>query len=276
MSVQAITWVLEDAPDLPHNLVSTLIGLANHADRHGRGAFPGQATLADYTRKSDRAIRDDLKALMKLGLIRLGDQRLVAHIRPDQRPVVYDLAMDRKRDRKAASGRKPTSARKPSSDRKPISGRKGATAGSTVPGGSVLPAGSTASQRPEVQRHNDRKPASDEPSSRTVIEPPPLRSSVNVRVAAALRIEEDEAERVIELVATERRPTALGRYVDALIVSGDIAGFLARVRSPTPAPAAPAYIGPTHLFDDDGDGMCMHCPLPADHPCHRSPRAIGA
>lgn len=98
MSVQSIVWVIEDAPKLKPHLVSTLIGLANHADRYGRGSYPSQPTLSSYTRKTDRQVRRDLEDLKKAGLIRLGDQRLVAHIPADERPVVYDLAVELKKD----------------------------------------------------------------------------------------------------------------------------------------------------------------------------------
>ncbi|GIF98762.1 helix-turn-helix domain-containing protein [Catellatospora citrea] len=95
MSVEAITWVLNDAPDLPPNLVATLIALANHADPNGQAAAPSQNLLARYTRKKPRTIRDDLAALKANGLIRHGDQQQVAFLPADRRPVVYDLAMER-------------------------------------------------------------------------------------------------------------------------------------------------------------------------------------
>lgn len=97
MSVQAIAWVLEDCPDLPPHLVSTMIGLANHADHNGKGAYVATNTIAWYTRKGRDAARDDLDRLEDLGLIRRGDQRMVLHLPPDSRPVVYDLALERKR-----------------------------------------------------------------------------------------------------------------------------------------------------------------------------------
>lgn len=99
MSVQAITWALEDAPDVPARLVSTLIALANHAGRTGKGAFPGNDTLADCTRKSPRQVKRDLEELVELRLIIEGDQQLVAHMRADRRPRVWDLAMHRRRVR---------------------------------------------------------------------------------------------------------------------------------------------------------------------------------
>jgi hypothetical protein len=98
MSVEAITWALNAAPvDAPH-LITLLIGLANHADAAGRGAAPSQRRLAHYTRKKDRSVREDLAALEALGIIRRGDPRRVAYLPADRRPVVWDLAMERRRD----------------------------------------------------------------------------------------------------------------------------------------------------------------------------------
>lgn len=99
MSFQAVTWAIEDAPDVPPHLVATLIGLANHADRDGSGAYPSQDTLTHYNRKTARQTKRDLDDLQSRGLIRLGDQRFVAHLRPDRRPLVWDLALDRTRPR---------------------------------------------------------------------------------------------------------------------------------------------------------------------------------
>jgi hypothetical protein len=99
LSIQAITWAIEDAPDVPPHLVGTLIGLANHADRDGRGAYPSQETLTHYNRKAPRQTKRDLDDLQSRGLIRQGDQRFVAHYRPDRRPIVWDLALERVRPR---------------------------------------------------------------------------------------------------------------------------------------------------------------------------------
>lgn len=145
MSVQAITWAIEDAPDVPAHCVSLLIGLANHADQDGRNSFPGQGTLAAYTRKSDRAVRNDLAELEARRLIARGDQRLVAHIPGDRRPVVWDLSMQDAG--KAASARQARRAQDTNGhDRKPTSAREPATAGSGVPDGRK-----PTTARPEVQ-----------------------------------------------------------------------------------------------------------------------------
>jgi hypothetical protein len=159
MSLEAIAWALVQAPDVPPECVSLLIGLANHADSRGRGAYAGQKLLAEYARKSDRSVRNDLGKLQQRGLIRLGDQALAGHIAADCRPVVYDLALERKQ----ASARKHTSARQQASaatsDRltepQPPDQQEHGGGGSTLPPGSEVPGGS------EEQR--ERKPASDKP-----------------------------------------------------------------------------------------------------------------
>ncbi|KAB8186927.1 hypothetical protein FH608_046415 [Nonomuraea phyllanthi] len=158
MSTQAMVWALEDAPDVPAQALGVLMGLANHADEFGRGAYPDQQTLAGYARKSDRSCRSDLAMLEELGLIRRGDQGLVAHLAPNKRPVVWDVAMERRKERvgrKRDSGRNHASGRKPGADQDESAGDSSAS-GSGLPGGSERPAGSAA--------QTGRKPASDKPS----------------------------------------------------------------------------------------------------------------
>lgn len=96
MSVEAISWALNEAPDVPPQCVAVLIGLANHAHANGRAAYPSQERLAHYARKSVRSVQNDLKTLEGLGLIRRGDQRHVLFLPADRRPVVYELAMERR------------------------------------------------------------------------------------------------------------------------------------------------------------------------------------
>lgn len=88
-------WALEHAPPMPAQLVATLSGLARHADKKGRGAYPSVARLAAYTCKAERSVQRDLKQLRELGLIRLGDQSKVSHLPEGKRPEVYDLALEK-------------------------------------------------------------------------------------------------------------------------------------------------------------------------------------
>lgn len=83
---------MDEAPDVPPNLLATLIGLARHAQNDGTGAAPSVETLMRYTRKSRRQVKYDLDKLRDLKLVRESDdQSRVAHIRADRRPTVYEL-----------------------------------------------------------------------------------------------------------------------------------------------------------------------------------------
>lgn len=91
MSIKAVTWALKDAdvPDPLSHLV--LIGLADHTDDDGRGAWPAVRKLAEYARCSERTVHARLRTLEDHGLIRRGDQELVQHLPANRRPVVYDV-----------------------------------------------------------------------------------------------------------------------------------------------------------------------------------------
>jgi hypothetical protein len=90
-----VLWVLDDAPGVPPHLVSTLIAVARYASSDGIGAYPSAATVAMHTRKSERQAKRDLGELARIGLLLPGDPRIVAALRADQRPNVYNLAMPR-------------------------------------------------------------------------------------------------------------------------------------------------------------------------------------
>lgn len=100
MSIEAISWALNQAP-IPvdrrdaSSLAMVLVGLANHADPDGRNAFPSNATLTRYTRLSERSVRNILRELATLGLIRPSDPDIVAAYisRADRRPNGYDLSL---------------------------------------------------------------------------------------------------------------------------------------------------------------------------------------
>ncbi|MEV0158068.1 helix-turn-helix domain-containing protein [Micromonospora sp. NPDC050686] len=159
MSVEALTWALNDAPDIPSSCLAVLIGLADHADANGRAAYPSQERLAHYSRKSTRAVRSDLATLQRRGIIRRGDQRHVAHLPTDRRPVVWDLAIERRRTvpgsleafAEPQPGR-PTEVPEPVDNRAEADFRP-------VPAGRKHTA-----ERPEAGFRSDRKPASYKPS----------------------------------------------------------------------------------------------------------------
>jgi hypothetical protein len=96
VSVEALSWALNNETVTSPTSKLVLIALANHADRHGRNAFPSVATISLYTCLSERAIRQHLDLLEKSGLIRPSDPEIVAAYikRADRRPLGFDLAMD--------------------------------------------------------------------------------------------------------------------------------------------------------------------------------------
>jgi hypothetical protein len=98
MSLEAIGWVLRDAPGVPAQCLGVLVGLADHADKFGRGAYPSAATLAAYARKSERQVRYDISLLADAKLIRMGNQALAGRLPQNRRPIVYDLAVERIRE----------------------------------------------------------------------------------------------------------------------------------------------------------------------------------
>lgn len=91
MSLEAMVWAANHAPIADVHEFAVLIKMADRADEVGRGVWFGQRTLASRVTLSDRKVRDTLAAMKDRGLIGLGDQRRVLHIRADKRPIVYDL-----------------------------------------------------------------------------------------------------------------------------------------------------------------------------------------
>lgn len=71
-----------------------LMGHANHAGPNGRTSFASKATIARYAECSVRTVARHTAVLLAEGFMREGDQRYVAHLPADRRPIVYDIAMD--------------------------------------------------------------------------------------------------------------------------------------------------------------------------------------
>ncbi|MDC8802656.1 helix-turn-helix domain-containing protein [Halomonas pacifica] len=96
MSVQAISWALEQQVVTDASARHVLVALANHADNKGRDAYPSVNLLCRYTGLKRRTVLDKLKLLQDMGVIVRGNQRIAeAKIkRADRRPVVYDIRID--------------------------------------------------------------------------------------------------------------------------------------------------------------------------------------
>lgn len=97
MSVQAVTWAIEQqiVKDAPARHV--LLCLANYADHIGSAAFPSTKTLSNNTGLSERTVRTKLDLLERTGVIARGNQAIVAAYieRADRRPICYQLSMSR-------------------------------------------------------------------------------------------------------------------------------------------------------------------------------------
>lgn len=93
MSIEAINWALSMSAVENPTEAMTLLGLANHANKFGRGAWPSVSTLAEYVRVSDRTIHRTLRELELRGVIRRGNQDAVQNYRGGYRSVVYDIPM---------------------------------------------------------------------------------------------------------------------------------------------------------------------------------------
>jgi hypothetical protein len=92
-SISALGWGLI-APDVPPAVLSTLLLMCSQADTDNEVGVPRE-WLEIATRKSESQVKRDLRELRKLGLIVRGDQRKVAYLPRNQRPVVYRLCLER-------------------------------------------------------------------------------------------------------------------------------------------------------------------------------------
>ncbi|MNN06331.1 hypothetical protein D3C81_1191190 [compost metagenome] len=97
MSVQSMSWALEQRDIVDATARYVLLVLANYADKNGRGAFPSSSSISDDTGLSIRTVKYKLDHLLDIGAIRLGNQAIAgAYIdRHDRRPNVYDLCVER-------------------------------------------------------------------------------------------------------------------------------------------------------------------------------------
>ncbi|BCJ38733.1 hypothetical protein Athai_62360 [Actinocatenispora thailandica] len=92
MSIEALSYVLSlDVGHPTRKLI--LLGYANHVHADGTASYAKPATIARYANCSERTVQRHLDDLLRAGLLREGDQRLVDHLPRHGRPIVYDVAM---------------------------------------------------------------------------------------------------------------------------------------------------------------------------------------
>ena len=91
-----MNWVLYSAPlDLDAIEFRILTIIADNVDVDGRGFGKSVKTLMELYRApiSERTMRAKLDHLQQIGVLRLGDQRLVSYLPGNRRPKVYDIVM---------------------------------------------------------------------------------------------------------------------------------------------------------------------------------------
>jgi hypothetical protein len=112
-----------------------LLGYANHADKRGHGAYPSTRTIADYAECDIRTVQRHVSWLITNGFLHEGDQRMVDHLDPRYRPIVYDVAMSPEQVQQwAADGSSPSGTRTLAAE----AGRRGGRASSQVSRGDNL------------------------------------------------------------------------------------------------------------------------------------------
>lgn len=268
-----MSWALTAAPVESAQEHVILITLADRAADDGSAAWPSQDWIATRARCSTRTVRRHLQALEARGLIRRGDQTLVAHLRADSRPIVWDLALEVSKppvDKPVRDGRTRLSARSPEVERPDTGVRSGRTLLSYKP--------SLDTPRDTPTHRETRRPArscSPSPARTVVVNSPSqitaLADACRSRGLSArwdrLRPEQEtmigallEAHGVAALAdAAERahRPTDPTRYAQGYL------GAWAELAPPRPA-AAPrsASCGACDEFGwlpDDAQGRAVRC-----------------
>jgi hypothetical protein len=73
---------------------AVLVAIANYVGKDLCGCFAKQATLAERARCNPKTLRTHVHALAEKKVIVTGDSKLVAHLRADARPDVWDLNSD--------------------------------------------------------------------------------------------------------------------------------------------------------------------------------------
>lgn len=93
MSIKVTSWALNDAPVEDPVLVLVLVAMAERANDDGTATYQSVSTIAHKARISVRTCHTRLRQLEEAGLIRRGNQDFTAHLKANNRPVVYDLAV---------------------------------------------------------------------------------------------------------------------------------------------------------------------------------------
>lgn len=224
VSARAVAWVIHDAP-VPADLAFTLNVVAARCDEYGRGSYQSVATIAEKTGKSPDQARRDIKRLLDLGLLLLGDQSRANHLPPGQRPVVYDVPLNLRGPKPVKESRNKTGGKKPDTPGMDARGGMDATPGMDAPGTPCMDAGRPLASMQAKQPLNN--PLNN-----------PSLSGPERAIADATDATPDETREILSLITSENTPRNLAAYVKTLARNGDLPALLKRVRAgdTTPPP----------------------------------------
>ena len=104
MSIEAVEWALQQAPCVSTPARLVLVYLAERADERGRGTYPSADTIGEHLQMGERTVRRWLAYLEDAGITVRGDQGLVEDYPADKRPVVWDLDLRKKRQKRQKRG----------------------------------------------------------------------------------------------------------------------------------------------------------------------------
>ncbi|MGW4791190.1 helix-turn-helix domain-containing protein [Nonomuraea sp. NPDC004297] len=239
VSARAVAWVIHDAP-VPADLAFTLTVIAARCDEHGRGSYAAVATIAEKTGKSPKQARRNIIRLRELGLLLLGDQSLVDHLPPGQRPVVYDVPLNLCGPKLIKEGRNKTGGKRdtetpvadvpppmdaprtpPMDGTPPAQGTPPMDGSGTPPMGVPRPLPSMGVKQPLNNPMNN-----------------PSLSGAARTVADATDATPDETREILETIERDHKPNNLAAYTRTLAINGDLPAILRRVRAGDTTPRA--------------------------------------
>ena len=149
MSIEASSFVLGLSMGRGNGIRKLiLLGFANHADKYGRGTYPSTPTIADYAECDVRTVQRHVGWLTANGYLHEGDQRMVDHLDPRYRPIVYDVAMSAEQVDQWAAEPGPSGGTR---TRAATTGRRGGRVSPQVVRGDDL-SPLTGSESPQVSR----------------------------------------------------------------------------------------------------------------------------
>lgn len=163
MSLEAIQWALFDAPTKNPAEQVILTVMADRSGQDGRGfegCWASQAWIAESVGLSISTVKRHLRNMESRGLIYRGDQSLTAHLRPDRRPVVWNLNPSLRRPKEPPAEPENGGSNQPNStggqNEPPLTGDR--TGGHLRPNG-----GSQVSYKPSRPVHEPSNPPSSPP-----------------------------------------------------------------------------------------------------------------